>query len=350
MESGSWLRVMSEPYSRLSRLSGLSGLSGLLIMTLLLREKDVTELLDMQTALAAVEEVLRNQAEGRATNRPRTRIAMPASQLQVMSAGDQRLGIYGLKSYTVSPKGARFFVLLYESTTGDLVAMMEADRLGQMRTGAASGIATKFMARPDADTVGIYGTGWQAESQLLAVCAVRQIKSIKAYSRKPENRAAFAEKMTALLGVEVTPVATPEEAARGQSILITITTGREPVLKGAWIEPGAHINVAGSNYLSKAEIDIETVRRAALIAVDSIEQSKIEAGDLLPAIERGVTSWEAIAELGQIVAGRSPGRASEQDITLFKSSGIALEDIATALRLYHLARERGIGEEISLFA
>ncbi|MEW6129375.1 MAG: ornithine cyclodeaminase family protein [Acidobacteriota bacterium] len=316
---------------------------------LLLREHHITELLDMQTALEAVESVLRNQAEGKATNRPRSRVAMPTSQLHVLSAGDRKQKIYGLKTYTASRKGARFLVLLYESETGDLLAMMEADKLGQMRTGAASGVATKYLAREDADTVGIYGTGWQAESQLAAVCAVRKIKSVKAYSRKPENRRAFAEKMSAELGVEVIPVEKPADAALGQSIIITITSGREPVLLGEWLSEGAHINAAGSNFLSKAEIDTEAVRRANLIAVDSIEQSKIEAGDLLPAIERGVISWDAVTELGHLIAGHIKGRNDERDITLFKSNGIALEDISTALRVYQLAKARGIGEEIRLW-
>ena len=318
-------------------------------MTLLLSEQDITELLDIETAIAAVEEVLRDQAEGYATNRPRYRVAMPASQLHVMAAGDKRLGVTGLKAYTASRKGARFLVLLYDSENGDLLAMIEGDRLGQMRTGAASGVATKYMARADADTIGIYGTGWQAESQLMAVCAVRKIKSIKAYGRNAERREAFARKMTELLRVEVTSVEAPEQAARGQSIVITATSAREPVLKGEWIEPGTHLNVVGSNFLSKAEVDVETIRRASIIAVDSIEQSRVEAGDLMPAIERGVISWESVTELGRIVAGRDIGRASEEDVTLFKSNGIALEDISTALRVYDLARERGIGENIDLW-
>ena len=157
----------------------------------------------MDTAIAAVEEVLRDQAEGSATNRPRYRVAMPASQLHVMAAGDKRLGVTGIKVYTASRKGARFLVLLYDAESGDMLAMIEADRFGQMRTGAASGVATKYMARKDADTVGIYGTGWQAESQLMAVCAVRKIKSIAAYGRDPERREAFARKMSALLEVEL---------------------------------------------------------------------------------------------------------------------------------------------------
>lgn len=318
-------------------------------MTLLLREHHVTELLDIQTAIAAVEEVLRDQAEGQATNKPRYRVAIPASQLHVMAAGDKKLGVYGLKAYTASRKGARFLVLLYESDTGDLLAMIEADRLGQMRTGAASGVATKYMARESADTVGIFGTGWQAESQLMAVCAVKQIKLIKAYSRSRERREAFARKMTSLLRVEVTPAETPEEAARGQSIVITATSAREPVLKGEWIDAGTHLNIVGSNFLSKAEVDVETIRRASIIAVDSIEQSKIEAGDLLPAIERGVINWESVTEFGRIVAGRDRGRTSDENITLFKSNGIALEDISTALRVYNLAQERGVGDHIELW-
>jgi len=318
-------------------------------MALVLREQDVTELLDIETAIAAVEEVLRDQAEGQATNRPRYRVAMPASQLHVMAAGDKRLGVTGLKAYTASRKGARFLVLLYDAENGDLLAMIAADRLGQMRTGAASGVATKYMSRADATTVGIYGTGWQAESQLMAVCAVRQIKSIRAYGRNAERCAAFARKMTSLLGVDVTAASSPEEATRGQSIVITATSAREPVLKGEWIEPGTHLNVVGSNFLSKAEVDVETIRRASVIAVDSIEQSRIEAGDLMPAIERGVIRWESVTELGRIVAGRDRGRVSDDDVTLFKSNGIALEDISTALRVYNLARERGIGESIELY-
>lgn len=319
-------------------------------MTLLLREQHVTELLNIETAIEAVEEVLRDQAEGEATNRPRYRVAVPTSQLHVMAAGDQRLGVYGLKTYTVSRQGARFLVLLYDAANGDMLAMIEADRLGQMRTGAASGVATKHMARASADVLGVYGSGWQAESQVLAVCAVRQLRQVRVYSRNAEKRAAFARRIQALLRCEVVPVEQAEEAAHGCSIIVTATTSREPVLKGEWIEPGTHINAAGSNFLSKAEIDIETVRRAAVVAVDSLEQSRLEAGDLLPALDRGVISWEAITELGRIIAGYAKGRTSDDEITLFKSNGIALEDISTALRVYNLARERGIGESLELWS
>jgi ornithine cyclodeaminase/alanine dehydrogenase-like protein (mu-crystallin family) len=319
-------------------------------MPLLLRENHVTELLDIKTAISAVEEVLRHQGQGSATNRPRYRVATPVAQLHVMAAGDKSLGVFGLKCYTASRSGARFLVLLYSSETGDMLAMIEADRLGQMRTGAASAVATKHLALESADRVGVFGTGWQAESQLMAVCEVRAIKSIKAYGRDRERREAFARKMTSLLRVDVSAVDTPEQAVRGQSIVITATTSREPVFDGKWIEPGTHLNVVGSNFLAKAEIDIEAIRRANLVCVDSIEQSKIEAGDLLPAIERGVISWESVTELGKIIAGYGPGRRNDEDITIFKSNGIALEDISTALRVYNLARERGVGEIIELWS
>jgi ornithine cyclodeaminase/alanine dehydrogenase-like protein (mu-crystallin family) len=255
-----------------------------------------------------------------------------------------------LKVYTASRKGARFLVLLYDAESGDMLAMVEADRLGQMRTGAASGVATRYMANQYADTIGIFGTGWQAESQLMAVCAVRKIKSIKVYSRNAELCEAFARKMTSLLRTEVVPAESPEETVRRRSIVITATSAREPVLKGEWIEPGTHLNVIGSNFLSKSEVDVETIRRASIIAVDSIEQSRVEAGDLIPAIERGVIRWESLTELGRIVAGLDPGRTSDDQITLFKSNGIALEDISTALRVYTLARERGVGQSVDLWS
>lgn len=220
---------------------------------LLLRENDVTLLLDMPTAIAAVEEVLRHQARGAASIRPRQRLATPNSQLHVMAGSDQTLGVYGLKAYTSSRTGARFLVLLYEAEAGDLLAMIEADKLGQMRTGAASAVATRFMAREDAHTIGIIGTGWQAESQITAICAVQPINSIKVYSRHSEHREAFAQKMTAALGLPVTPVETAEKAIRDQEIIITATTAREPVLDGRWIAPGTHINAIGANFLSKRE-------------------------------------------------------------------------------------------------
>jgi ornithine cyclodeaminase/alanine dehydrogenase-like protein (mu-crystallin family) len=319
-------------------------------MAILLTEQQVTELLDSATAIDAVEEVLRHQAEGAATNRPRQRVAMPGSLLHVMAAGDRLLGVCGIKTYISSRNGTRFLVLLYDSDSGELLTIIEADRLGQMRTGAASGVATKYMARKDADTVGIFGTGWQAESQLMAICQVRKIRSITAYGRDRQRRESFCRKMTAALRVDVSPAESPEETARDKAIIVTATTARQPVLRGEWINPGTHVNAAGSNSLSKVEIDVETIRRASLIAVDSIDQSRMESGDLLPALERGVITWESVTELGRIVAGQVPGRSGPQDVTLFESHGVAIWDIAVALRVYRLARDHGIGQTVPFWS
>jgi alanine dehydrogenase len=232
------------------------------------------------------------------------------------------------------------------TTTGELLAMMEADKLGQMRTGAASGIATKYLARDDAKTVGIYGTGWQAQSQLAAVCAVRKIESVKVYSRSEEKRNAFSEAMSQELGIaNIAPVADPEAAAEAD-ILITITSSREPVLKGAWIKAGTHINAAGGNSILRSEVDDETIKRANFIAVDSKEQARIEAGEFVFPIEKGLLTWERVQEVCHVVNGNVRGRKTTEDITLFKSLGLAIEDVATAALVYRKAVEQKFGKEI----
>ena len=317
-------------------------------MALLLTEQDVARLLPMDLALEAVEEAFRWQGQGKVVNRPRVRLKVPGGLLHVMPAAAPEARVMGLKAYATSRGGARFVVLLFSAESGELLAVMEADRLGQMRTGAASGVATRYLARPDAETVGIYGTGWQARSQLEAVSAVRKIREVRAYGRDPERRQAFAREMAGRLGVPVIPVERPEEAARGASILVTITNSRIPVLQGAWLEPGAHVNAAGSNALERAELDVEAVRRAALIVVDSLEQARLECGDLVAPIEQGVTRWEAIHELGEVVAGRHPGRPGPEAITLFESQGVAMEDVAVAARLWERARAQGVGQPLPI--
>jgi alanine dehydrogenase len=319
-------------------------------MALYLTEDDVSQVLDPRTAVEAVEEAFRHQASGTASNRSRQRITMPLSQFNVMAAGDRRLGIYGVKIYSVSRSRARFLILLYAADSGDLLSVIEADKLGQLRTGAASAVATQHMASPDADTVGMIGTGWQAEGQLLTLCSVRRVRSIVVYSRSAEHRATFAKKMTERLGIEVIPISAPERAVRGQSIIITATTAREPVLSGSWLGAGCHLNVVGSNSLVRREVDVDTIRRAAVIAVDSAEQARVEAGDLLAAIEQGCLGWEAVQELGTIVGGQRPGRTDGTQITLFKSLGIALEDITVAYRVYELAQAKGMGHNIALWS
>jgi ornithine cyclodeaminase/alanine dehydrogenase-like protein (mu-crystallin family) len=209
-------------------------------------------------------------------------------------------------------------------------------------------VATRYLARPDADRVGCYGTGWQARSQLEAVCAVRRVREVRVYGRDAARRARFAEEMSGVLGVPVRPAEQPEAAARDASILITITSSRTPVLEGRWIAPGTHVNAAGSNALQRAELDVEAVRRAAVIVTDSLEQARVECGDLVAPLEQGVVRWEDVHELGEIVAGTRPGRQRPDDVTLFESQGVALEDVAVAVRVVARARERQVGQEIPI--
>ncbi len=317
-------------------------------MALLLTESDVTALLPMSLALEAVEQVFRWQGEGRLSNRPRVRLPVPGGLLHVMPAALPEARVMGLKAYATVRGGAKFVVLLFAADSGGLLAVIEADRLGQMRTGAASGVATRYLARQDADRVGCYGTGWQARSQLEAVCAVRHVREVRVYGRDPARRVRFADEMTGALGLRVVAVDQPAAAARDAGILVTITNSRTPVLEGRWIAPGAHVNAAGSNALQRAELDVEAVRRAAVVVTDSLEQARVECGDLVAPIEQGVLRWEDVHELGEVVAGKHPGRPSADAITLFESQGVAMEDVAVAVRLVERARERGVGMEIPI--
>ncbi len=318
-------------------------------MPLFLTEQDVTQLLTMPETLDAVESVFRSYAVGEATNESRRRLRTAGATLHVMSGAVANCaefkGVLGLKSYTVTRNGARFYVSLFDAESGALLAFIEADKLGQMRTGAASGVATKFLAREDAKTVGIYGTGWQAQSQLAAVCAVRPIERVRVYSRKAENRASFCAEMQALLGLaDIAPVAEPEAAADAD-IVITITSAREPVLLGQWLKPGTHVNAAGGNSILRREFDDETLRRASFLTVDSLEQAKLEAGEYVTAVEKGLLTWERVQELRHVVSGALHGRRKQEDITVFKSLGLAIEDVAVAARLYRKAKEQNVGRE-----
>ena len=317
-------------------------------MALLLTESDVTHLLGMDETIAAVEAAFRARGRGEAVNRPRNRITLPALTLNVMSGALPSAGLIGLKAYLTGAAGTRFIVLAWSTATGALEAVIEADRLGQMRTGAASAVATNYMARPDARMVGCLGTGWQAHSQLEAVCAVRGAKHVSVYSRDPKRRAAFAKAMAEKLRVPVEPTSSAEEAVRWAEIVITATTAREPVLFGRWLSPGTHINAVGVNWATKRELDEEAVTRAGRIVVDDRDQAAIECGDLQPLVAVGALSWARVHELGDIVAGKVPGRATPDEITLFESQGLAIEDLAAAGVLIERARAAGVGQEIPI--
>ncbi len=313
---------------------------------LLLTEDDVRQVLSMDMALATVENALRKWALDEAVNIPRTRCRTDHCGLHVLSAAAKTLGVLGYKAYVDSRRGVQFHVALYDGKSGELLSLMQADYLGQVRTGAASGIATEYMARHDSSEVGVFGSGKQARTQLEAVCAVRKIVRVQVYSPKEESRRRFAAEMSERCKTEIIPVPRPEMAAEDKDIVITATTSRDPVLNGHWLAEGTHINAVGSNYLGKAELDAVAVRRADSIVVDSKDQARLEAGDFVQPLEDGSIHWADIHELAQVIVGRYTGRAHEADVTLFKSLGIGLEDIAVAAKVYEKAVAAGLGKKI----
>jgi len=315
-------------------------------MALFLTEADVKELLTMELALDAVESAHRAHGSGRAIDIPRQRTRVPTAALHILQGALLDDGVFGYKAYTTSRAGARFLVHLFDAATGGLLAVIEADYLGMMRTGAAGGVAAKWLAREDAAEAGIFGAGWQAQSQVEALCRVRQIRRIKVYSRSEEKRRAFCESQSRRLGVEMLPAASPEETVRGSDVVVTITTAATPVFAGDWLEAGAHVTAAGSNALIRREIDEKTVQRAARVCVDSRATALREAGDLLPSLEKGRLHEGQLVELGEVMAGTRPGRGAPGEITLFESQGMAIQDLAVAKRLLALAQERQVGREL----
>ncbi len=319
-------------------------------MTLLLREADVRALLTMPMALEAVEESLRQQGNGELALHPRRRLKLPDNALlHYMAAGDPVHGFMAMKLYTSVRGVVRFVVPLFRSATGEMAALIEADALGQIRTGAATGIATKYLANANARAAGIIGTGYQARTQLEAVAAVRKLERVRAFGRDTERRAQFCREMSARIGVEAEPVDSGEKAVRGADIVITATSAMKIVLEGPWLSPGVHVNAIGANWAQKRELDNAAVARADEIVVDSIEQAKMEAGDLILAFANDAARWDAVRELGGIVAAKIPGRTAENQITLFKSNGIAAWDLSVAVRVYELAVARGLGQSIPLW-
>jgi ornithine cyclodeaminase/alanine dehydrogenase-like protein (mu-crystallin family) len=307
-----------------------------------LSEAEVGRALDMRQAIDAVEEVFRHLAAGEAMNVPRMRARAPGIVLHTMSAASAGLGLVGVKSYTTTKAGARFHLLLYAQASGELLAIVEADLLGQLRTGATTGVAASFLAAPTAGEMGLFGTGYQAETQLAAVAAVRALKRVFVYGRDAARREAFADAQSAALGIEVVPVDRPQEAVEDLPIVVTATTSSTPVFDGNWLAEGALVGAVGSNWLSKAEIDATTVRRADHVVCDSVAACRHEAGDFVDAVEKGIFDWSRAIELADVVAGRAPLH-KRAGITLFKSVGMALEDIALGSRLLQQAKALGLG-------
>ena len=310
-----------------------------------LTEGDVVETMTVRDALTLVEEAARALGEGEAQNRPRQRAYTPSSVINVLVAAYG--GRMGHKTYAVAPKARRArFVLSLFADDGEFLALIEADALGQIRTGAASGVATRFLARDDARTLGIIGTGWQARSQLEAVVHVRHIERIRAYGRNRERLSDFCEEMTAKVGITVEPAESARAAVEDADVVCTMTSANVPVLEGAWLKRGCHVNAAGSNRGNAQEIDAEAVRRAQVVAVEDLVQAKVEAGDLIAAADAGAFDWNGAVLLSDIVSGMAPGRTADDQITLFDSLGIGLWDIAAASFVFDACVTHGRGTRL----
>lgn len=315
-------------------------------MTLFLDENCVAELVGMDDALGAVEEVFGEVGRGNVTNVPRIRAPLSDGTLRITAAVLNYRGYYGVKvsSTTIFESSAGRVFSLYKAKTGELAAIVQVFAMGALRTGAASGVATKHMALTDATRLGVIGTGRQARTQVEAICKVRPIQEILVYSRSAENRDRFCAALAT--NAKTAPVDSAEAAVRDCHIVVTATTATEPVLRGDWLAPGTHVNAIGANYEYRRETDSAAIGRMSVIATDDLEQVKYEATDLTAPVAEGIIDWDKVVRLGDIVAGNLPGRQSDRDITLFKSLGVALEDVALAACAYEKALETGIGQKL----
>ena len=322
-------------------------------MALLLNEHDVRAVLTMPEAVACIEAATKAHGLAQARNQPRERVKLSRGTLHVLAGADLAAeggGYVGLKAYTSFREGNRFLTLLYSAENGRLLALIESDYLGMIRTGAASGVATKYLARADANTLASFGTGWQSRGQVLAVAAVRPLKQVRVYSRDAAHRQKFVEELSGQIDAELVACESPAEALDGASIVVTATTARDPLFPSDAVADGTHINAAGSNALIRREIDERLVRRAGLVVVDSRVQARQECGDLLIPAERGWIDWDLLPELSAIVAGQARGRHNDAEITLFESQGLGLQDVAMAGHVYQKAVAAGIGQQVPLFA
>lgn len=296
----------------------------------------------MPMAISAVESAHRSLALGHAVDLPRQRCRLPRTTLHILQGALPGNDILGYKSYTSNRSGNRFFIHLFDANTGEAIAIIAADFLGMMRTAAASAVATRYLAGQEAKIAGVFGAGWQAEGHLEALAAVRTLQEIKVFARNQDKLKIFCSRMSERLGLPVRPMSSSEETVRGSDIVGTVTTAAEPLFDGQWLDPGTHINAVGSNSLIRREIDEKTVLRADRIVVDARATALAEAGDLLPALEKGRIQASALTELGQIIVA-DQGRANATEITLFESQGLAIQDLAVALEVLQAAKKTGLG-------
>jgi ornithine cyclodeaminase/alanine dehydrogenase-like protein (mu-crystallin family) len=293
-------------------------------VTLQLSEADVERLLSPAEAVAAIEACFRRMAAGSVENRPRYRLRLDHGALAVMAAADLELGYAGAKVYAAFAGGARFVVVLFRAASPELVAVIDADKLGQLRTGAASGVAAKHLARSDASTLGVIGCGRQAEAQVACIrAAVPGIERVVAYCRTESKLRDFCARNDCIAGES-------NRDAAECDVVVTVTGSPDPVLRGEWLRPGALVCAVGANDGRRRELDTVVLERASFVCCDSIENARLESADLIEPVEGGTLDWLEVHELQEVVGGGVAGRESDDDIVVFKSNGLAAWDVAVA--------------------
>ena len=310
-------------------------------------EATASKILTMDDALNLVEESFTTYAQGKSFNMTRQRMRIRKGALHMLPGAVPYKNVIGFKAYTSFRAGLIFKVHLYDAENGSPLAIIDANEIGRLRTGAATGIATKYMAKKESNTAFIFGGGFQAEAQLEAVCKTSNIKKAFVTTRKIENAQAFADKMSKSLGIEIIPTQNIENDLPQADIIITITTAVKPLFEHTMLNPnGVHINGAGSNALIRAEIPEKTIEAAEVLAVDSKDVAAIECGDILPSLEKGRLHWNEIVELGEITSGFRSGRVTDNGITIFQSQGMGLQDIMCAEFIYRKALAEKLGKDL----
>ena len=315
-------------------------------MALFLKDEDVAQCVTMDAMLEAIESMQRQYGDGQAHNMTRRKIIADSGMLSVMGGGLFHQGLLGVKTYTVVKGAYSFQVSLYDANTGELLLYTQANRLGQLRTGATTGVTVKHLANPEDATVGIIGTGGQAPTQLEALSKVRGIKKIKAYSRTQERREEFARRMTDTMGVKVSAATSNEDAVRDCDIVLCIAATMDPVVEAAWLKDGSTLIGAGPTTWRAREVDEAVITRAGKLIVDSTEQAAIEAGDLCSAVDKGIIQWSKVHELRHVVSGAVTGRDSNDQVVYAKIMGTGVADVAAAKLAYDSAKAAGLGTEM----
>jgi len=306
---------------------------------LYISEAQARDMLTMADALEVLEEAFslpRGSQPDRKTNLARQRALLPNGFFNVMGATIPELGVFGLKAYYKAGGRIGYNVLLYSADRGELLALIEADFLSQLRTGAASGLATKYMASSQARRMAVIGTGKQAFWQVASVAEVRPLEHVAVYGRDIDKARTFAERIESSLGIDTRAMATAEECVTDADIVATITSSMTPVCMSDWVKNGCHINAAGANTLARQEIETELVARCRVLATDDLAQARVEAAELVVLHDERRLDWDRVLTIDDLCTG-VPGRQNDLDTTLFKSLGVAMEDVAIAARLYQRA-------------